>query len=209
MAATTAAALDRRRKTGQGCHIDAAMYEICVQQMYSAIAAASAGAKPARMGNVDAKLFHQGVYPTQGDDRWIAISCVSAEDWRSLSEYAGIDANAAPKLRDALIASWTATQEERALVEALQSRGIAAGVVQDIQDLMEHDPQLAHRHALITLDHPLLQAFGHVRTPISFSRTEVAPVRAPRLGEHSEDIARRAGLSPERIAELTARGVFQ
>lgn len=209
MAATTAAALERRRKTGQGCHVDAAMYEICVQQMFSAIMAASAGARPARMGNADDRIFHQGVYPTKGDDRWIAISCISEDDWRSLSAYAAIDANAPPSQRDALLAAWTASQEERALVEALQVRGIAAGVVQDVEDLIEHDPQLAQRNALITLDHPLLKSFGHVRTPISMSRTETAPFRAPKMGEHSEEIARLAGLAPTRIAELLAQGVLQ
>jgi crotonobetainyl-CoA:carnitine CoA-transferase CaiB-like acyl-CoA transferase len=185
------------------------MYEICVQQMFSAITAASAGARPTRTGNADARLFHQGVYPMRGDDRWIAISCASETDWRALCAYAQLDANVPQNQRDALLASWTASQDERALVETLQGRGIAAGVVQDIEDLIEHDPQLAHRQALLTLDHPLLNAFGHVRTPIAFSHTETAPFRAPKIGEHSEEIARLAGLAPTRIAELVAQGVFQ
>ena len=34
LAGTVAAALQYRRETGCGAHIDASMYEICVQQMY-------------------------------------------------------------------------------------------------------------------------------------------------------------------------------
>ena len=92
---------------------------------------------------------------------------------------------------------------------ALQSAGIAAGVVQDIEDLMERDSQLAFRGALVTLAHPLLGPFGHIRTPLSFSRSLIEPYRAPGLGEHTDVIARLAGLSPERVAQLRERGVFK
>ena len=92
----------------------------------------------------------------------------------------------------------------------LQTAGIAAGVVQDIEDLLERDPQIAARQALIPLDHPVLGSFGHVRTPISFSVSSVAPYRAPAIGEHSADIARElCGLSAARIDELQRLGVFR
>ena len=60
------------------------------------------------------------------------------------------------------------------------------------------------------LDHPLLGPFGHMATPIGFSRDRFAPFRAPRMGEHAHDIARDlCGLSAARIAELDASGVFK
>lgn len=209
MAAATAAALNRRRRSGAGEHIDAAMYEICAQQMYSAIAAASLGGHPERQGNADPAFYHQGVYPTKGEDRWIAISIANPVDWRALCRAAAIDPSLQGAERDARLAAWTVEQEETSLMTALQSRGIAAGVVQDIQDLIERDPQLATRGALVMLDHPLLGPFGHVRTPLSFSRSRVEPYRAPRLGEHTEVIARLAGLTPERVARLREHGVFK
>ena len=43
MAAAVCAALQQRRETGRGAHIDASMYEICVQQMRDAILQAQAG----------------------------------------------------------------------------------------------------------------------------------------------------------------------
>ena len=92
----------------------------------------------------------------------------------------------------------------------LQSAGIAAGVVQDIEDLLERDPQIAARSAMISLDHAVLGRFGHVRTPINFSASTVAPFRAPSIGEHSADIARElCGLSEARIDELQKLGVFK
>jgi crotonobetainyl-CoA:carnitine CoA-transferase CaiB-like acyl-CoA transferase len=211
MAAATAAALERRRHTGCGCHIDAAMYEICVQQMYDAITAAAGGHRPTRTGNDDPAYFHQGVYPARGTDRWIAITLRSEAEWRALAALVSIDPHASTTSawRHEQLSRWTSTQDEAALMQMLQSHGLAAGVVQDIEDLVEQDPQLAHRSALVELDHPHLGSFGHVRTPITFSRSEIVPFRAPGIGEHSRDIAQLAGLSPERIAELNAQGVFK
>jgi crotonobetainyl-CoA:carnitine CoA-transferase CaiB-like acyl-CoA transferase len=209
MAAATAAALERRRRNGVGEHIDAAMYEICAQQMYDAIAAASRGERPARRGNADPAFYHQGVYPTKGDDRWVALSLATVVDWRALCTFASVDPSLEGAEREAQLAAWTRNQESATLVAMLQSRGIAAGVVQDIEDLLERDPQLAFRGALVALGHPLLGPFGHVRTPLSFSRSRIEPYRAPQLGEHSEEIARSAGLSAERIAELRQHGVFK
>jgi crotonobetainyl-CoA:carnitine CoA-transferase CaiB-like acyl-CoA transferase len=112
--------------------------------------------------------------------------------------------------RDAQVAVLAASHDDHALAAKLQSIGIAAGVVQDIEDMMERDPQLASQGALITLDHPLLGPFAHIRTPITLSNSTVTPYRAPRMGEHSHSIARElSGLSPARIAELEAAGVFK
>ncbi|HVY82986.1 MAG TPA: CoA transferase [Steroidobacteraceae bacterium] len=210
MAAAAAAALTHRRATGRGCHIDAAMYEICVQQMYDAIALAAAGARPLRTGNDDPAVFHQGVYPAAGDDRWIAITLHTEADWRALCQVAQLDPTMRPADRDTALAHWTRTQPDAALAEALQARGIAAGVVQDIEDLVERDPQLANRGALTPLDHPHFGSFGHVRTPFTFSRSAVRPFRAPKIGEHNETIARElCALTDERVAELAALGAFR
>jgi crotonobetainyl-CoA:carnitine CoA-transferase CaiB-like acyl-CoA transferase len=203
MAAATAAALYHRQQTGAGCHIDAAMYEICVQQMGDAILAAERGQRPTRSGNDDPRMFHQAVYATAGDDQWIAISTPTESDWQRLCKLAGV--TTAIALKD-----WCRRQDAHALMAELQSAGIAAGVVQDIEDLLERDPQIAARSAMIPLDHAVLGRFGHVRTPINFSASTVAPFRAPSIGEHSADIARElCGLSEARIDELQKLGVFK
>ena len=69
-------------QTGHGCHIDASMYELCVQQMRAAYV--RGGADAARSGNTEPGVFHQGVYATQGADRWIAITFDSAAAWTDL-----------------------------------------------------------------------------------------------------------------------------
>ena len=199
MVASVSAALQRRRETGRGAHIDASMYEICVQQSWPAIEAVQQGAVPTRRGNDDPAVYRQGVYPTVGQDRWIAISAPDAAAWRALCALAGGED----------IAAWTATQDGPALMERLQVAGIAAGVVQDIEDMIEHDPSLAARGGLCPIEHARLGVFGHVRTPMAFSRDTTVPFRPPGLGEHSVLIAQEtAGLPAERVAALQALGVF-
>jgi crotonobetainyl-CoA:carnitine CoA-transferase CaiB-like acyl-CoA transferase len=176
------------------------MYEICVQQMAAAIRSAQIGPPPERSGNADAAVLHQDVYPARGEDRWVAITAFDEAELKRLRRLAG----------DRPMADWTREHDDFELVARLQREGIAAGVVQDIEDLIENDPSLSERGALVDLPHPKLGRFGHVRTPISFSRDAIAPFRAPALGEHTHEIALElAELPAERLAELEALGVLQ
>lgn len=200
MAASAAAALAHRANTGAGAHVDASMYEICVQQMSEAVIAAQRGARPQRQGNADSHWFRQDVWPVAGEDRWIAISLRDAKQWNALVRLAGGEN----------IGAWTAQQDEYELMARLQEAGIAAGVVQDIEDVCERDAGLKARAALTFLGHPALGKFGHVRTPIDFSVSRVASFRAPSMGEHNSEVALEvARLSVQRVAELATLEVFK
>jgi crotonobetainyl-CoA:carnitine CoA-transferase CaiB-like acyl-CoA transferase len=199
MAANVAAALQHRRETGHGSHIDASMYEICVQQMREFVALASRGERPQRLGNADPAVLFQDVFPAVGDDRWVAISLFSEEDRDKLHAITGPD-----------VAAWTAQRQDRAIAEQLQAAGIAAGALQDCEDLLEHDPQIACRSALVQLDHAVLGKFGHVNTPLRFSADRFEPFRAPSMGEHCETIVKDiCGLGQDTIDRLRDQGVFQ
>lgn len=200
IAAAVVAGLACRIRGGRGCHIDASMYEICVQQMSEAIRQVQTGAAPQRSGNADSHFLLQGVYPAQGDDRWVAISVADEAGLERLRGLAG----------QRPIGEWTRGQDEFELVTLLQRAGIAAGVVQDIEDLCERDPVIRERGALVVLPHPKLGAFGHMRTPISFSGDVPSPFRAPAIGEHTREIVRTlANRSDCRISELEGEGLFR
>ena len=210
MAAAVAAALQHRRETARGSHIDASMYEICVQQMRDAILETQSGVRARRKGNGDSRIFHQGVYAVRGEDRWIAIVLPTAAAWQILRRFGNMAEAADTTARDAAIEAWCRNLDGQILMEELQRAGIAAGVVQDVDDLMEFDPQLAARGCLLPLQHPLLGPFGHLRTPLTLSGHQLRPFRAPSIGEHSLSIAQDiCGLEPARIAELELKGVFQ
>lgn len=206
MAAAVIAALEHRATHRRGCHIDASMYELCVQQMRDAFLP---GASASRPGNSDRRVFHQGVYGARDADRWIAVTFHTAGQWQvfaSSEQLAATDADS----REAAMSAWCAARRDDEAAEYLQNMGIAAGVVQDMADLFERDPQIRARGALVPLSHPLLGEFGHMRTPIDFSRAGGVPFRAPNMGEHNRRIAREiSGLSEERLAELEQLGVFK
>ena len=211
MAAAVAGALAKRTSTGTGMHIDASMYEICVQQMSAAINAAARGERTSRLGNADPRVFHQGVYATQGEDRWLALTLRTESEWEKLREALSLpQASTTAAGRDQLLSERLNHERDHDLMLRLQAVGIAAGVVQDIEDTMENDPQLKTRGALWDIEHAVLGRFGHMRTPITFSRSILTPFRAPSLGEHSEHIATGiSALSRHRIAELRDLGVFK
>jgi crotonobetainyl-CoA:carnitine CoA-transferase CaiB-like acyl-CoA transferase len=224
MANATVAALDQRARTGQGCHIDASMFEVQVQQLLPALVRQQITGKPLlRVGNRVADAAPHGVFPCQGDDRWLAIAVCNDAEWRALCE-----CMSQPKLaddprfathplrktnEDALeitIAAWTITQDVFAAMHSLQSAGVAAGVAQNANDLLERDPQLKAREFLVDIEHPVLGVFGHQSPPYKLSRTPAKVKRAPNLGEHSREVCvNTLGVSPEEFERMHAAGVFK
>jgi crotonobetainyl-CoA:carnitine CoA-transferase CaiB-like acyl-CoA transferase len=197
------------------------MYEACVQQMAGAMVAAGRGASPVRNGEREADVLHQGVYPAEGDDRWVAISVPDAHawsrlveeigsgDWPSARELLRMD-EAARRPLDSRLADWTRGQERYALMRRLQSVGVPAGVVQDASDLVDRDPQLGQRGFLRVIENPVLGAFGHQTTPFRLSRTPDVMTTAPRLGQHTEAIVRElCGLPADTFEELQLSGLFE
>ena len=92
----------------------------------------------------------------------------------------------------------------------MQQAGVAAGVVQDGQDLLTRDPQLAERGFHVYLDHPEAGRIAHDGLTFSLSATPGEIRRAPMLGEHNEYVYREIlGLSEEELDRLTVEGVLE
>ena len=163
------AALDFSKRTGQGTHLDMSQLETSIQ--FSAplmLDRAANGREPMRNGNREAGAAPHGVYPCLGDDRWIAIACVTDDEWQALrriihptgqgwayqeafSDLAG--RKATEDDLDQKMGEWTREQVATDLMDTLQQTGVPAGVVNDCRDLFE-DPQLTHRGHFQFLDHP-------------------------------------------------------
>ncbi len=216
MAAAAVAALSHRRKTGKGAHIDASMYEVCVQQMAPAIHAAQTGPSPVRAGNVDDGAVLQGVF--LAGSHWLAVRVEDEAAWERLGrlvggEWAGpADMLSAARRREteAHIRFWLEHHEPWDAMALLQGAGIAAGVVQTAADIVDRDPQLKLRGMLADADNPVLGRFAHQGSPVHLARTPATIRTAPALGEHTDAICTRiAGMTPERVAALRADGLFE
>ena len=217
------AALERRRRTGEGCVIDLSQYEAGLQFLAPALLEHAAnGTVPTRDANHDRIAVPHGVYPTSGDDQWVALSVWDDEEWESFrhaledpawaqdGSLAHADGRRAREADlDAHIAEWTRTRSREDVVSALRARGLRAAAVESVGELFADD-QLAHRRVWRRGSHPGLGEIGLMAPPFVLSETPARPDRAgPTLGEHNEAVFQGLlGLGADEYATLASDGVF-
>ena len=216
MLAGLLAALEHRRHTGEGQHIDLSQAEAAIHLLAPALLDYQTNGRVwHRMGNRDLALCPNGVYPTLGEDRWIAISCQHDEAWQALVQLAGwrvepdlASAGARRRREDELddrLATWTSTHDGNGLQQQLINAGVAAHVVQNSPECVA-DPQLIHRNHFVDVAHPSLGSFVVENTRFQLSRTPGHVARAaPELGEHNYHVLKDVlGYDDDRIADIFA-----
>lgn len=219
------AALRYRRRTGRGQYIDLAQLEPTIALLGPTLLDLTVNGRNHECnGNQHDWAAPHGVYPCVGDDRWIAIAAMDDMQWAVLVEILGSPAwaaearwNGAVARRrdceelDQLLGRETVRWGAEKLMAALQARGVPAGVVQNTEDVIKHDPQLAHRGHWIRLNHAEMGEALYNAPPFRFSRTPVelrAP--APLLGEHTREVCvGLLGISETEVDELIAQGVLK
>ena len=78
------------------------------------------------------------------------------------------------------------------------------------EDLLEHDPQLKHRHFYWKVDHPEVGTYRAPGLAFELSKVPSEVRRAPLLGEHNEYALKEIiGMSDEEISELVIEGVLE
>jgi crotonobetainyl-CoA:carnitine CoA-transferase CaiB-like acyl-CoA transferase len=221
-AAAVLAALEHRRRTGRGQHIDLSQAEASVHFLGPAVLDWVVNGRVwSRCGNDDRDAAPHGVYPAAGEDRWVAVTVESDAQWRALCEVIGRpDLPAHPGLEtaggrraaaevDAAITAWTAARDAHDAEAALQGRGVPAAAVQTSPDLCA-DPQLQARGHVASLPHPELGATCVEGPRVVLSRT---PGRvdgaAPTLGRDNLHVLQDIlGYDEDRITALVAAGLL-
>lgn len=218
------AALRHLRRTGEGQFLDVAQLEPAVSLLGPTVLEWTVnGSNRTRMGNRHDELAPHGVYPTAGDDRWIAIAVSSDEQWAALAQLlersAWMDerrwATRAGRLQDAqaldaALSDATRSRDGQELMIALQARGVPAGVVLDCSEVIT-DPQLVHRRQWVRLDHPEMGNSLYSAPPMHLSVTPAWPRRpAPLLGQHTREVCHEwLKLDDQRIDELIEKEVLK
>jgi len=217
------AALDYRRRTGRGFHLDISQTEIGATLVAPmTMEEPQAGQRHTRAGNCDGRYAPHGAYRCQGDERWCVISVRSDKEWRSLCAVLGMRSEAEdPRfatMQDRL--SHRAELDERidqetlrfnaeALMSRLQHEGVPCGIVQSVRDLHE-DPQLAYRRHYELLEHPEMGLSYYDRPGFRLSATPAVIRPAPCFAEANEYACKELiGLSDDEIADLVAGGVLE
>ena len=223
MAFSVLVALRERARSGRGQHIDLSMAEtVAAMTPEPLLEHEYLGLDAPRDGNRHPRHAPQGVYRAAGDDRWLALTVETDEQWAALAEAMGrpawaLDARYASAegrrahhdAIDAGIEAWTRGGEAEALAALLQARGVPAGPSWGVRDLAA-DGDLRERGYLAPVDHAELGPRELAGTPGRFSAMPDRGYRpSPLLGEHNREVfGGLLGLTDAELGELRAEGVI-
>ena len=221
------AAIDHRRRTGEGQHIDVSQMEAGLQLWGPELLDYDVNGRVAtRMGNRDLDMAPHGIYPCQpageASEAWVAIAVEGDEQWDKLRAAMGspewaLDArfNSEAGRRDGAdmlderIAGWTAGLSAEELVELLQP-AVAAAPVHNQSDLYT-DPQIMHRSYFVPLEHTYMGEVPYNGLQVDLSATPGQLSKAaPCAGEDSwQVLTELLGMSEEEVTQLLIDEVIE
>lgn len=202
------------RTTGRGRDIDVALFDTAIS-MLSYLAAWQLNS------SFEARRFpdsaHQTIVPAQNfqtADGWITAFCAKEKFWQDLATEMGLhDLLADPryrtfadryKNRDALLTALGDAFRQRKSTEWIELlRGkVPVAPVNDLPAALA-DEQLVARRMIQAATHPSLGEISQVMSPILTDGANSVPERAPRLGEHTDEVlGGLLGYSPEKVRGL-------
>lgn len=222
-AAALAMALQRRRETGLGAHIEVPQREALISMIGEFIVGRTINAPlAAQIGNAHPVYAPHGVYPCAGEDQWIAIAAEDDETFAALAAVMGQTelardqrfATNRDRLRhrdelDSLVGSWTEGRGRDELFHELQAGGVSAGPVLSVADLAS-DAHLRDRGFFEKVSQADAGEWEMDGIPWKLSRTP-AHIRtpAPNFAEHNGYVFRDLlGLDDTAMESLRAEGVI-
>ena len=223
---TLLVALEERRVSGQGVHVESTMVEGALNAAAEQVIEYTAyGNLMQREGNRSPEASPQGLYPCDGHSpetpRWLALSVVTDAHWNALVDYLGRpDWSLDPELAtregrraqadalDARLGPVFAEKDCGECVEKLVAAGIPAAGVADPRVSNQH-VQLRARGFHEISEHPIA---GSLRLPTLPFRYESVQrwIRhaAPTLGQHNHQVLQEFGISDDVIADLESKGII-
>ncbi|MEW6272520.1 MAG: CoA transferase [Thermodesulfobacteriota bacterium] len=211
--------LHRAQRTGVGCDLDVSLYDTALSMLnYLAGWTLSSTFRPERT----ADGAHQTLVPSQTfrtADGHIVVMCMKEKFWQRLCERMGReDLCDEPRFRTfadrfahraELIPVLAADFRRRTTGEwlALLRGVVPCGPVYSVEEALS-DEHAAARDLLVGFPHPEYGWLRQVGTPLKMAGVVPVHRRAPRLGEHTDEIlSTLGGYSPSEIAALRASGV--
>jgi crotonobetainyl-CoA:carnitine CoA-transferase CaiB-like acyl-CoA transferase len=212
------AALLARERTGQGQLVELSQSEAVLHHIaYDVLDYSFNGRERGQRGNDHPAFAPYGVFPSAGEDRWIAIACTSDAAFAALvghldaAKFADDErfATTIARLRNRtavndLIAERTRHYEAEELARKLQASGVAAAALAHQQEL-HTDEHLAARNYFTPITHPAAGTHVYPGPLGKLQHTaDVPPFRpAPTLGQHNEYVYKEViGLSDQEYQKL-------
>ncbi len=214
------AAILQRNQTGKGQYIDISMVDCMVSMMHTYVANYSAnGVIPTRHGNTDPLSVPADCYKTK-DGGYVVMHAGEDKSYELLKKLIGNPAMDDPKFdthqgrvdyRDEVegyVREWfmtkTAAEAEKELVEA----GIITAPVNDMAGIFASE-QIRFRGDLVEMEVPGAGMCTFQGSPLHMSEAPVTYTRAPKIGEHNDEIlAQVLGKSAEEIEAYKEQGTI-
>jgi crotonobetainyl-CoA:carnitine CoA-transferase CaiB-like acyl-CoA transferase len=210
------AALHARHQTGKGQMVDTSLFEAGIVQTFwqSAIALAT-GIAPGPMGSAHPLNAPYEAFETK--DGWINLGAANQATWlRTLQLLERSDLAEDDRFKEASgrLIHRAALARELALefrkrtsaewLASLEQAKVPAGPVFDVLQ-MHADPQTQAREMIVEVNHTAIGSVKTLGAPVKFSATPGGVHRsAPIFGEHTSEVLREYGFSPEEIDEMAA-----
>lgn len=210
------AALEHRRRTGEGQHIDISQVEPLVHVLADELAKVQQGSS-GKPGNRSGRYAPHGAYPSRGSDQWIAIAVRDDSEWEKLADAAGIKdprfttfdgRKANEDALDAALSAWTSGFDKHVLADRLSGLGIPAEPVNDGRDVFT-DPELIERGHYRPITHGKLGKMDMPAPPLRFSDSAIRIGAPPNLGEHNHAVfVDLLGMNEAEVRELSEAGAL-
>ena len=218
-AAATLGALYHQSVTGLGEQLDVSEQESVIQNLNSAIARYSYAKQIVSRTDV-LSVAPPHILPCK--DGYIYHAFVEEHQWRRFVEVMGHpdwadnelfkDASTRAKYWDALkplLLEWTMEHTVEEIYRRSQERGAPVGAVRTADQVL-NDRQMAARGFFVEIEHQETGKLKYPGVPYTFSEIQrEAPVAAPLLGQHNEEIyCGRLGYTKRDLAKLKEAGVI-
>ncbi len=216
------AALYAREKSGRGQRVDVPMFESLLQTVMGEHLGGNtylpgAGEKTGAPGY--ARMLAKERRPYETRDGYVCVLVYNDKQWRAFFELIGRPElfaeprYATPEARsrdfegaNALVAAEMKKRSTADWIAALERADIPVQRMNSLTDIVE-DPHLAAIGYFRTVEHPSEGGIRSMAVPSEWSETAPEYRRhAPRLGEHTREVLREAGLRDGEIDGLIASG---
>jgi crotonobetainyl-CoA:carnitine CoA-transferase CaiB-like acyl-CoA transferase len=209
------------RRDGIGMNCDVSLYDTAISMLtYPGVWHLNAGFVPGRTHH----SAHPSVVPFQAfqaSDGWLVIAAPKEKFWLRLTEVLGRpDLAQDPKFRTlsdrqrnsteilAVLDEIIATKTVADWMEPLRAAGVPSGEVKSVAAAMQ-DPQTIARNMVVEAEHPRYGTVKTIASPVKVGPHSVAPLRAPRRGEHTDEVLRALlGYGDADIGAALAAGAF-
>jgi len=211
-------ALLSRQRTGKGAWIDISMTDGSVASLAIPASNLLGGGIPQERG----ALPLAGMLPCYGayrcaDGGYVSLGGLEPWFWKKLVTRLGredynelqyaVGESAEGVRRDLQAIFLGKTRDE--WIRLFEGEDVCISPVLSLDEAMSH-PNTVARRMVVDVGSPLEGTEPQLGLPIKIAgEEERAPGRAPRLGEHDDEILAGLGYTKERIADLRARGVIR